>query len=277
MNRILALTLAVAFPLAVCAQVAPPGQIQGSASEHTAASAKDVIESGWLVLPAAAAGGRIYSGLWREAPRSDSPRVPVVIFMHGSSGLGLAVIREWQVWLAGLGFASFAPDSFALPGRVTYVSPVDKGTYERIHAMRAAEARMAIAAVKQARWADPKRVVLAGTSEGAVAVARFDGDEVIGRIVYSWSCENNYFVEAHRTAVRPGQPLLNVISASDPYFSPSNPWLGNPQARGHCASAWSDSKSDASIVLIPGAPHTLINLPPARRATEAFLQSVIGT
>jgi hypothetical protein len=123
-------------------------------------------------------------------------------------------------------------------------------------------------------WADSSRMVLAGTSEGAVAVARYAGAEFAGRIIYSWSCEDNYFVEKHDTAVLPQQPMLNVISATDPFFSPSNSWLGNSGAKGHCGTALKEHKA-ASVVLIPGAPHTLINLAPARHATAGFLRDVL--
>jgi len=60
----------------------------------------------------------------------------VVVFLHGSSGLSLKVIAEWQAWLAGSGLASVAPDSFAPPDRLTYTAPIDKDAYEKIHALR---------------------------------------------------------------------------------------------------------------------------------------------
>ena len=94
-------------------------------------------------------------------------------------------------------------------------------------------------------------------------------------MIYSWSCEDNYFVDAHRTAVDPAHPVLNVISLSDPYFSPSNPWLGHPGALGHCGGALKIHPK-ATVVLIAGAPHTLLNLPGARHATQGFLQDVLG-
>lgn len=40
--------------------------------------------------------------------------------------------------------------------------------------------------------------------------------------------------------------------------------LGNPQGKGHCGDVLKDSKQ-ANIVLIPVAPHTLMNLPFAAR------------
>jgi hypothetical protein len=79
----------------------------------------------------------------------------------------------------------------------------------------------------------------------------------------------NDFVDAPRTASAPDEPVLNVISASDPFYSPSNAWLGNPAGRGRCAYALRDDRQ-AVIVLIPGAPHTLLNMPAARDATAAF-------
>jgi dienelactone hydrolase len=205
----------------------------------------------------------------RRRPARRCPR-----WFSWSSGLGLAAIGEWQRWLAGMGIASVAPDSFALPDRVVYKSPVDKPTYEKIHALRESEIRLALEALRSAPWADASRLVLAGTSEGAVSVARWRGNEFAGRVLFAWSCENNYFVEEHRTSLPASEPVLNVISSTDPFFSPANSWLGNPTAKGHCGDQLRDHKQSA-VVLIPGAPHTLLNLPAARHATAGFLRDLV--
>lgn len=256
------------------AQTPPTGEIKGTAIVHTAASLQASVEGGRLALPSSVTGGAAWMGAWRDAPRASGARVPVVIFLHGSSGLGLAAIGEWQRWLASLGVASLAPDSFALPDRVTYTSPVDKVFYERLHALRLSEIAPAAKAVAAMPWADPARLVLAGASEGGPAVARYTGGEFAGRMIYSWSCEDNYFVQSHQTALPAAQPVLNVMSATDVYFSPSNAWLGNPAAKGHCGDALKDHKQ-SSVVLIPGAPHTLLNLPMARHATAGFLRDLV--
>ena len=250
---------------------APVGETKGSALEHTAASSQAVMERAAVVLPAKATGTGVFTGLWKDAPTTLRERVPVVVFMHGSSGLGLKAIGEWNQWLAEQGIASVAPDSFALPDRLTYKSPISPDIYERIHALRLSEVSLATQALRQAPWADPQRWVLAGTSEGAAAVARYKGQEFLGRIVFSWSCENNYFVRSHGTALPDDKPVLNIISSTDPYFSPANSWLGNPTAAGHCAAALRNNKQ-ASIVLIPGAPHTVLNLPAARHPVAGFLR-----
>lgn len=268
---ILALVLSSLLPSAFAQ--APDGEVKGNAYTHTAASSKEVIQNSQVSVPAVYNNGQEYFGKFRDAPSDVKGNIPIVIFMHGSSGLGLKAIEEWQHWLSKLGVASIAPDSFVLPDRITYKSPVSKEVYEKIHALRASEIQLAIQALKNIQWVDKSRIVLAGTSEGGTAVARYDGSELAGRIIFSWSCENNYFVTSPITAVPLGQPVLNVISANDPFFSPSNKWLGNNEALGHCANALKDHKN-SSIVLIPGAPHTLINLRAARQPVEKFLLDI---
>jgi hypothetical protein len=127
-----------------------------------------------------------------------------------------------------------------------------------------------LTALRTQKWADPGQLILAGTSEGAVPVARYPGTEFSARILYAWSCELNYFVVDPKNAFEPGKPVLNVISASDPFFSRSNTWLGNPQAQGHCGAVLKEN-ARASVLLVPDAPHTLLNLPATRSATAGFL------
>lgn len=267
------LCISIAFTLSFNVWAQPAGEIKGDAVAHTAASSVQVIGNAQLALPTAATGGAPYFGPLRAAPQGAQQRVPVVVFMHGSSGLALKAIGEWQQWLASIGIASLAPDSFALPDRLTYKSPVDKTTYEKIHALRLSEVALAARALPSLPWADAARVVLAGTSEGTVAVARYSGKEFAGRILFSWSCEDNYFVKEHATAIPVEQAVLNVISVTDPFFSPANSWLGATSALGHCGNVLK-AHTKASIVLIPGAPHTLINLPAARHPVQGFLRDV---
>lgn len=256
----------------LAAAQAPAGQIKGEAWAHTPQSLAASVTQGQLMLPVAATGGAVYSGFFKDAPATTG-RVPVVLFLHGSSGLGLKAIGEWQRWLAEQGIASLAPDSFALPGHVTYSSPIDKASYERIHALRASEIAPALQALKAAPWADARHLVLAGTSEGAVAVARYGGKDVAARMIFSWSCEANYFVTAPGTAVVDGQPVLNLISASDPFFSRANAWLGAENPAGHCGAAFKGQPA-AAVLLLPDAPHTLLNLPAARHAVAGFLRAL---
>jgi dienelactone hydrolase len=271
MSRVFALALLATLCLGATAQpAAPAGEIQGTAWVHTPESLAGSVALADVVLPAEATGGAVIAGKFKDLPAARGGRVPVIVFLHGSSGLGLKAIGEWQRWLATLGWASVAPDSFSLAGHVTYKSPIDKESYERILALRASEIAPMLAALRAQPWADTSRLVLAGTSEGAVPVARYAGKEFMARMLFAWSCEDNYFVKAPNNAFDPGQPVLNVISATDPFFSRSNAWLGNAAAKGHCGAALKDNPR-AAVVLVPDAPHTLLNLPAARVATAGFL------
>ena len=241
-------------------KAAPTGEIKGTAWAHTPQSLAASVQNANVVLPAQATGGAAYSGKWSAMPASAKGKVPVVLFLHGSSGLGLKAIGEWQQWLAAQGIASVAPDSFALPDHVTYKSPIDKASYERIHALRASEIAPALAAIQTAPWADTSKLVLAGTSEGAVPVARYADREFAARMLFAWSCEPNYFVTEPRNAFEADKPVQHG--------------LGNPAARGSCADALKDHKQ-AMIALVPGAPHTLLTLPQVQAVTGGFLGSVL--
>lgn len=151
---------------APAAKPAPSGEVRGDAWAHTAESLAASVQQADVVLPASLTGGAVWAGKFRDVPPLQGGKTPVVLFLHGSSGLGLKAIGEWQRWLAALGIASVAPDSFALPGRVTYTSPISKEQYERIHAMRLAEIAPALKAVAALPWADTSKLVLAGSSEG---------------------------------------------------------------------------------------------------------------
>ena len=253
---------------------APQGEVKDGAVIHTEASAKAVIAGATVALPASVTGAAPFAGVFRDLPARTIARVPVVVFLHGSSGLSLAAIAEWQQWLASQGVASIAPDSFGLPDRLTYKSPVSKDVYEKIHALRAAEIALAVAALQGTSWADMRQLVLAGTSEGSPAVARHSGEGFVAKMIFAWSCEDNYFVVAHQTHTGKAMPVLNIISTTDPFFSAANPWLGNAAARGHCAQALK-ANPRASIVLIPDAPLTLFNLPASRQMVTGFLRDVL--
>ena len=274
-RAVAAWTLSLAVSVSVTAQTAvPTGEIKGSAWAHTASSLLGSAHQADVVLPPEATGAAVFSGKLKDVPTQlKGKRVPVVLFMHGSSGLALKAIGDWQQWLARQGIASVAPDSFALPDHVTYKSPISKADYERIHALRASEIAPTLLALQSQAWADTSKLVLAGTSEGAVPVARYAGNEFAARMLFAWSCETNYFVEEPRNAFSKTQPVLNIISQTDPFFSPTNAWLGNSAAKGHCADALKDNQR-ASVLLIPGAPHTLLNLPAARDATAGFLKAI---
>ena len=199
------------------------------------------------------------------------PAAPILLFAHGSSGIG-APLKAFARFISSLGWSFLAPDSFVFPDRITYSSPVSRENYERVHAMRSQELDYAARHLDEAPGFSG-RYAVAGTSEGGVAAARFtapEGRRESGRILFSWPAEDNYHVVSHQTHIPDDVPVLNIMSAEDKYFSRANPWLANPDALGHAGRTLAHHPQ-TSILLIPGAPHTLFALPQTESAVRAFL------
>jgi dienelactone hydrolase len=273
LSRFLLASAALLLATAVLA-ADKPGETKGTELEPSPDNLALTWAKANLVLPATLLGGRRWEGHAEDAPDAIGI-APLVILMHGSSGVAPAV-KEFQVWLADeLGVASVAPDSLAIPDRLTYTSPVDVATYERVHALRLAELENAMKAARDWSWVDRFRVVLAGTSEGAVAVGRYAGKDAATRLIYSWSCEDNYFVTAPRLGIGPKEPVLNAISARDPYFSAANPWNKDRAVTGSCAAALKDNPK-AEVLVIDTDVHTILNRPEVRDRTAAFLRGVLN-
>ncbi|PWC36398.1 hypothetical protein [Azospirillum sp. TSO35-2] len=249
-------------------------EIKGSDLTPSAENMARTWNGASLVLPAALTGGLLWQGPLRDAP-AVSGRSPVVLFMHGSSGLA-PFVTEYQRWLADdLGLPSIAPDSMAIPDRLTYTSPVATDLYEKVHTLRMGELENALAGAKALPWVDPAKIIIVGTSEGAVPVARLANPLPVARVIYSWSCEANYFVDAPKTAIPQETPVLSMIATRDPYFSGENPWNRPYAVRGDCGNALK-SHQDAMIVTLASNKHTILNTPQAHDTTAAFLKRVLA-
>lgn len=253
----------------------PKGEVKGTNLEPSAANLALAWSDGQIVLPKALAGSETWVGPVKALPSLPTARVhPVVIFMHGSSGIA-GFVTEYQKWLADtLGVASVAPNSMAIPDRLTYKSPVGKDVYERVHALRLAELETALKEAARIPWVDARRILIVGTSEGSVPVARLGAAGDAGRIVYAWTCEDNYFVDRHRTAIPAATPVLNVIAARDPYFSAANAWVGGQTITGDCGAALKGN-ANASVVKLETDQHTVVNQPAARDAVAPFIKRVL--
>lgn len=148
---------------------------------------------------------------------SNAPLIPAVIFMHGCDGMG----REGQAYrylLSLNDMAMFAPDSFAAVDRRANCDTSRHSTsqFPEAEDRRDRELQYAIDAVKRLPGFDPERIYLAGFSEGAVAVARYQGNDVAGLIITGWHCHGN----AKNTGIQSGKkiPVLAIVGADDPWY-----------------------------------------------------------
>lgn len=267
------LTAAIAFGVLGLSAPAFAQQIKGSVLDPSPANLALTWGGASVTLPPRLAGGAQWQGRLEQVPVPVA-RSPLVLLMHGSSG-NAAFVKEYQAWLAdSLGLPSIAPDSFAIPDRLSYTSPIDKPTYERIHALRLAELQNALDKAVALPWVDPARIIIIGTSEGAVPVARLSDSRPFARVLYAWSCEKNYFVEEPRTAIPQATPVLAMIAAKDPFFSPENKWNGDTKVSGTCTQALKDHAA-ATVVTLSTDKHTIVNVPEAREIARAFLSRVL--
>lgn len=259
----------------LCAPIAAAAQgTKGTALDPTPDNLARTWNAAWVVLPAPQAGGTRWQGRLTDLP-STIGRGPVAVLMHGSSGIA-AFVKDYQAWLADeLSLASIAPDSMAIPDRLTYTSPIDVATYERVHALRLAELRHALEHAAALSWVDPRRIIVIGSSEGSVPVARYAGAEPLARIIYSWSCEMNYFVASPGTAIPQATLVLNVIASQDPYFSPLNPWNAGYAVTGSCATALR-AHPNAMTVVVSSTQHTIMNMPAVRDVAAGFLRRILA-
>ncbi len=190
-----------------------------------------------------------------EAP----PPVPVVVFMHGCTGIWTSDTPAWVSFLASHGYAVVAPDSFARPGRLSNCDPrtLTTGRVPDVQRLRYEEIAYALARVRELPWADRDRVFLMGHSEGGVAASLWDRPGFRGVIVSGWPCRAR---SPHLSGLWTprGVPVLSIGWAMDP-------WYRGP---GSCQG------TRAQVVTLQGIGHATSSSPEAQRAVLAFLDAL---
>ena len=168
-------------------------------------------------------------------------RAPAVLVMHGCSGM-FPSPNSYRVFFMEYGFAVIEPDSFARPGHSCELSPLE----DRIEDLEYAYEK-----VRELPWIDQDRILLMGISQGGRVVSRWTRPGFAAHIILANNCE----------AGQPGAPLetpvLAVIGENDEYFE------GSCDLSGHHAASRS--------IVIPGAPHAIIDHEETALAMEALL------
>lgn len=116
---------------------------------------------------------------------------PVLIYMHGCSGITYNHDTQWAREIAGIGFVVIVPDSFSRPGRISDCDITLKrrvNTFPKAHQYRQEEITYAIEQIRGSAWADQKNIFLMGHSEGGQATARSKHDVWKAQIISGWTC-----------------------------------------------------------------------------------------
>jgi predicted esterase len=203
--------------------------------------------------------------------KSYTKKLPTVVYMQGSNSFNSG--KTFRKWITGdAGYIFFAPNTHTGRDRPTYNSPVSKDIYERVHAYRQAEIDLFIKRLKELPFIDKNRMFLMGYSEGAVASARYSGDEFVGRIVLGWSCEPSYYTDFPKVGAKKDDPFLNIIGRDDQYFGKQNPWNNAYNNEGHCGDALFKF-SNAKVVLLPNTGHNLLKSGFLKNEIISFIKS----
>jgi dienelactone hydrolase len=180
---------------------------------------------------------------------------PVILFLHGCGGPRSP--RTFQ----GLGAIVVAPNSFADGS----ACKADAAYMVKLVGTRQADIAYAAAQLKNAAWADPAKLVLAGYSNGAQTVATYPGDEFKARVIVAWTC-NNPRVPA-QNGMKGAGPALAVLGTADDYYKK----IG---ITGDCGEALA-KRGGSRSVLIKGGSHEILDHAETRAAVSAFLPAVL--
>jgi hypothetical protein len=192
--------------------------------------------------------------------------LPVVIYLHGCTGIDPDHDARWGDFIKGLGYIAVLPDSMARPGRKSNCDPKIKrgGAFPQANVMRLQETSYALEQVKKSTWADTNNIFLMGHSEGGQASARNKLPDFRGIIISGWTCTDK---------ARPGfdgifapldTPILTLEWDHDAWRE------GTPQ-QGSCANKFGERKK-ARQVLFSGTNHTTYPKEEARDAVAQFLK-----
>lgn len=182
---------------------------------------------------------------------------PTLFYMHGSAGFSYG--KQYCKALIDEGFIFFAPNSYELKNRPTYKTPTKIKNYEEVHKVRVAEVFYNINRLKEFSFINKENIFLMGSSEGALAAAKYKGKEFKGRIVVAYACENGYYSRDFKIGAKKKDPFLNIIGTHDQYFSKYSKYE-DKKVNGHCAMALLEYKN-AKVVLLPKTKHNVIENP----------------
>ena len=184
---------------------------------------------------------------------SSNSKYPVVILMHGCSGIKGAIER-WSLYLKSLGFAVIVPNSFAIPKRKSNCDATKKtsGLGVPVHLLRDLEAVYALKQVSKLDWTDKNNIFLMGHSEGGIAASLAVDNILKGIIITGYHCYGG----VPDTEI----PILAINFEKDPWIK----W------KGYCQKNWGDRKKSKQIIL-KGTGHDSSRSEIAKKEVKQFV------
>jgi hypothetical protein len=183
-------------------------------------------------------------------------KFPVVVYMHGCTGIGDADRRLMRT-IAKAGYVVVAPNSMARKYRpLQCASWTKQGGFNLfVFDFRQEEINFALQQMAGNPWADWENLFLVGVSEGGLATAHFRGGLFKARVITQWTCHGSTWV---RGIDGPEDtPILSVVRKDDPWYTG-----GSGKQAGDCGSYFGDRRPGSeSLVLEEGRKHDVIDDP----------------
>lgn len=185
-------------------------------------------------------------------------KYPVVIYLHGCSGITSSNDTRWAKFISEMGFVAILPDSLARPGRVSNCDPSSTITTHRFPMAlpyREQEIFYAMNELKKISWVDSENIFLMGHSEGASAIANTKVKGLRGAILSSGYCALGISYDINLTGL-----VLN--------------FLNDPWHQGHISRCLTRDKSrskETTYVEINNSGHETFYEPKFREAVVDFL------
>ena len=191
-------------------------------------------------------------------------RLPVVLYLHGCTGIGNF---EFFETLAASSYLVVAPDSMARRFRPLQCQPETRigGFNLFVYDFRQAEIGYALDRLGRFAAVDAANLYLVGTSEGGVATALYHGDEFGARVIAQWTCTG--VPRVHGIAAPPETPILSIVRADDPWYDSARA----PDQRGDCGAFMEGRPGSRSVILEGGEGHDIFADPESVRAILEFL------
>ena len=196
---------------------------------------------------------------WAETAKikhlKDGVRLPAVIYLHGCTGFYAG--RRFVTYFLDQGYAVFAPNSFARPGREELCNT---GNMDDRISLRREELKHALSKVREIDWVNASRLVLVGFSEGGQTVSSWGGREFMAHVLFGTDCR---YVDDYSNA--PWDiPVLNIVGESDE--------LGY----GRGCYLTGNRPNSSKVVVVPDGDHAMLNSEIPRLATTKFLKTCCG-
>jgi len=231
----------------------------------------DLVRTWNDAIVAAPGSDRLWRGKDLLGPNSPIARgsgnpLPVVLYLHGCTGLGELEIEFGQS-LASQGYLFIAPDSFARRYRPLQCDPDRQtgGFNLFVFDFRMAEISYALEQLGQMPAVDPEHMFLMGGSEGGVAAALYRGDQYSGRIIFQWTCTGSPLVRG--IAAPPDEPVLAIVNQGDPWYDDQH----TTGQAGDCGPYLSNRPHSKSLILRRPGIHDVLSAPNVRVAIFDFL------